>query len=132
MRAHVLVRTFVVVCLLLTPVGVVRELHLTPAGAPATISSPAASVQNIALAPPMPRGSDITQPNFPMRQTGQPKIVADYGKLPLSFEANTGQTDAHVKFLSRGRGYSLFLTGKEAVIALRKGTPRTTEVLKTH
>ncbi len=40
-----------------------------------------------------------------------------YAKLPLSFEANQGQTDARVKFLSRGRGYSLFLTGDEAVLA---------------
>lgn len=30
--------------------------------------------------------------------------------LPLSFEANRGQTDPAVKFLSRGDGYALFLT----------------------
>jgi hypothetical protein len=47
-------------------------------------------------------------------------VLSDYGKLPLSFEANGGQTDAQVKFLSRGKGYSLFLTGNEAVIALKK------------
>jgi hypothetical protein len=38
----------------------------------------------------------------------------------LSFEANQGQTDSQVKFLSRGSGYSLFLTGNEAVLALKK------------
>ena len=43
-----------------------------------------------------------------------------HGKLPLSFEANQGQSDRRVKFLSRGGGYSLFLTGNEAVLALRK------------
>ena len=43
-----------------------------------------------------------------------------YGKLPLSFEANQGQTDPQVKFLSRGSGYSLFLTPTEAVIVLKK------------
>jgi len=48
------------------------------------------------------------------------RLVADYGKLPLSFEANQGQTDPRVKFLSRGRGYGLFLTGDEAVLVLRK------------
>src|SRR5262249_36914345 len=37
-------------------------------------------------------------------------------------EINRGQTDSRVKFLSRGRGYSLFLTGNEAVLSLRKGT----------
>ena len=50
----------------------------------------------------------------------KPSAVADYGKLPLAFEANVGQTDRRVKFLSRGSGYTLFLTGDEAVLALPK------------
>src|SRR5690242_1112094 len=37
------------------------------------------------------------------------QIVESYGRLPLSFEANEGQIDSQVKFLSRGSGYSLFL-----------------------
>ena len=45
-------------------------------------------------------------------------VAVDYGKLPLIFEPNQGQTDAPVKFLSRGRGYSLFLTESEAVLSL--------------
>ena len=49
-----------------------------------------------------------------------PKLVKGYGKLPLSFEANQGQTDARVRFLARGGGYALFLTGDEAVLSLRK------------
>jgi hypothetical protein len=48
------------------------------------------------------------------------RMAESYGKLPLSFEVNKGQTDRQVKFLSRGCGYSLFLTGNEAVLALRK------------
>lgn len=48
------------------------------------------------------------------------KIQAAYGKLPLSFEANQGQTDGEVKFLSRGSGYSLFLTPTEAVLVLQQ------------
>jgi len=40
-----------------------------------------------------------------------------YGQLPLSFEANQGQTDGQVKFLARGQGYTLFLTAREAVFA---------------
>ena len=47
------------------------------------------------------------------------KIQTAYGKLPLHFEANQGQTDEQVQFLSRGDGYSLFLTPTEAVLALR-------------
>jgi hypothetical protein len=34
-------------------------------------------------------------------------VQAAYGKLPLSFEANQGQTDSRVKFLARGNGYTL-------------------------
>ena len=48
----------------------------------------------------------------------QARILDSYGKLPLSFEANHGQTDGRVKFLSRTSGYSLFLTADEAVLAL--------------
>ena len=41
--------------------------------------------------------------------------------LPLFFEQNQGQTDAQVKFLARGSGYSLFLTADEAVLKLQRG-----------
>jgi hypothetical protein len=51
----------------------------------------------------------------------QPKRLADYGKLPLGFEANRGQTDSTVRYLSRGSGYTLFLTPNEAVFSLRQG-----------
>src|SRR5581483_7463034 len=48
------------------------------------------------------------------------KLISSYGKLPLSFEANQGQTDSRVGFLSRGEGYHLYLTSTEAVLALTK------------
>ncbi len=52
---------------------------------------------------------------------GSPDSIAKrYGNLPLSFEANHGQSDARVKYISRGQGYSLFLTSSEAVLALSK------------
>jgi Bacterial Ig-like domain (group 3)/Beta-propeller repeat len=54
----------------------------------------------------------------------QAKILDSYGKLPLRFEANHGQTDAQVKFLSRTSGYSLFLTGDEAVLTLSGKNPQ--------
>src|SRR5438876_7867478 len=50
------------------------------------------------------------------------QIQEAYGKLPLSFEANRGQIDSRVKFLNRGRGYTLFLTQTEAVLAFRHPT----------
>jgi len=51
------------------------------------------------------------------------QVLEMYGRLPLSFEANRGQTDGQVKFLARGRGYALYLTADEAVLALRQGKP---------
>src|SRR5713226_8327305 len=55
------------------------------------------------------------------------KVAASdaYGKLPLSFEPNQGQTDQQVKFLSRGPGYALFLTPAEAVFTLLTPTGKT-------
>jgi hypothetical protein len=47
------------------------------------------------------------------------QVSSSYGKLPLSFEINQGQTDSQVKFLARGQGYGLFLTPREAVLSLR-------------
>jgi uncharacterized repeat protein (TIGR01451 family) len=38
---------------------------------------------------------------------------------PMAFEANQGQTDARVQFLSRGAGYTLFLTEDGAVMKLQ-------------
>jgi hypothetical protein len=58
----------------------------------------------------------------PANQASGPQAVAAYGRLPLSFEVNHGQTDARVKFLSRGRGYTLLLTGDEAVLTLRRAS----------
>lgn len=52
--------------------------------------------------------------------SGRPQVVAEYGRLPLRFEANEGQTDGRVKFLSRGSGFSLFLTDRDAVLSLTK------------
>jgi photosystem II stability/assembly factor-like uncharacterized protein len=51
-----------------------------------------------------------------------PATAEAYGKLPLQFEANRGQTDARVRFISRGEGYVMFLTPDEAVLALNLGS----------
>src|SRR5713101_4760254 len=53
-------------------------------------------------------------------EAAKSQALAAYGKLPLSFEVNRGQTDRQVKFVSRGSGYSLFLTPTETVLALHK------------
>src|ERR671936_629282 len=48
----------------------------------------------------------------------QPGIQNIYNKLPLAFEINQGQTHDQVKFLTRGSGYTFFLTAQEAVLSL--------------
>src|SRR5450755_4657955 len=46
------------------------------------------------------------------------RALANLGDLPLAFEPNRGQTDQAVKYLARGKQYTLFLTSSEAVFAL--------------
>ena len=48
------------------------------------------------------------------------RVLETYGRLPLAFEANQGQTDPQVNFVSRGAGCNLFLTATEAVLTLQK------------
>ena len=43
-------------------------------------------------------------------------MAAAYGRLPLSFEANAGQSDPRVRFLARGQGYALFLTSNAGAV----------------
>ncbi len=67
-----------------------------------------------------PRSNGVSTP-APVPSTSEapaPLPPDAYGRLPLNFELNQGQTDARVKFLARGQGYGLFLTGSEAVFSL--------------
>jgi hypothetical protein len=45
-------------------------------------------------------------------------LAKNYGQLPLRFQANVGQTDPRVQFLSAGNGSMLFLSSTEAVFRL--------------
>ena len=49
-----------------------------------------------------------------------PQLAQAYGQLPMTFEANRGQTHSDVNFLARGGGYTLFLTGDQALFSLRQ------------
>lgn len=53
-----------------------------------------------------------------LSQVGDGRV---HSKLGLYFEPNSGQTDSQVKFLSRGSGYTLFLTSTAAVLSLIQG-----------
>jgi len=56
----------------------------------------------------------------PATAAREARVSETYGKLPLHFEANQGQTHQDVRFLARGAGYSLFLTPTEAALTLTK------------
>ena len=94
----VVVITIVAVCLLVTA--------LLPLGAPshAGLTRPGAE--------------KCARRKATAEATAKLRASEAYGKLPLGFELNQGQTDARVKFLSRGAGYNLFLTSTEAVLSL--------------
>ena len=47
-------------------------------------------------------------------------LAEAYGKLPMTFEPNLGQTDESVRFLARGQGYSLFLSQRSATLSLQQ------------
>src|SRR3989475_1125296 len=61
----------------------------------------------------------------PAAAATEARVSEAYGKLPLHFEANRGQTHEDVRFLARGPGYSLYLTAGEAVLVLTKPNPDT-------
>jgi uncharacterized repeat protein (TIGR01451 family) len=63
------------------------------------------------------------------RQT-QARVNESYGKLPLSFEPNRGQTDTRAAFVSRGSGSTLFLTHGGAVLALRSSHKKAVRAAK--
>lgn len=85
----------------------------------------ASFVSAVALSWRSPRPLSVSSPlrDVSSRKEGSQsaltsQIQAAYRRLPLHFEANCGQTDKRVKFLSRGSGYTLFLTSHEAVLSL--------------
>ncbi len=108
-----------------------RRSHLNPL----TVSSPAVVlglILAILVAPGLAgiRAASDDSTSNPARSATQysaaagntPAAAAEslYGLHALSFEANAGQVDAQVKFLSRNSSYSLFLTPTEAVLSMGK------------
>jgi hypothetical protein len=72
-------------------------------------------------------GRGHKQNTSPLQSTGsdpaaaaRTRVAEAYGKLPMMFQANAGQTDEGVKFTARGVGYSLFLTPTESVFVMSR------------
>jgi len=63
--------------------------------------------------------SASSSPSGTSTAAARSRMQASYAALPLAFEPNQGQTDAQVKYLARGSGYTLFLTANDAVFSLR-------------
>lgn len=70
------------------------------------------------LPPGAPAAEGEPPPASPATDAAEPRGLAAYGRLSLSFEANAGQLDPEVRFVARGAGYTLFLTPHEAVFVL--------------
>lgn len=64
------------------------------------------------------RTSPTNRSTAPNTTASRTYLGKNYRLLPLSFEPNLGQAGPQVKFLSGGSGYTLFLTGNEALLAL--------------
>jgi hypothetical protein len=63
-----------------------------------------------------------TSPHAPTSvTTSTSEARAAYGKLPLSFVPNRGQTDARVRYSAQAPGLGFFLTRDKAVLSLTKG-----------
>ncbi len=60
--------------------------------------------------------SAAAKPGSPLNAVSTPRLA--YSSLPLTFEANRGQSDPSVKFLARGQAYAVFLTRDEAILKL--------------
>src|SRR3954454_19520685 len=57
---------------------------------------------------------------FPLSAaTSNAAASASFAKLPMQFEPNRGQAPPDTRFVSRGRGYALFLTDPRAVFTAR-------------
>ena len=67
--------------------------------------------------------AETAAPHGPLHSSPGAALNAakSYGRLPLHFEPNLGQFDPQVRYASRGAGYTLFLTGAEAVMVLSRG-----------
>src|SRR5215470_16637347 len=62
---------------------------------------------------------ESANPNPEANVSSSARANKDYGKLPLSFEVNRMQADPAVRYLARGPGYSIFLSGTEAALVFQ-------------
>jgi hypothetical protein len=110
-----------------TLASTVRPAQPSIAVAPAFAAVPLA-ISNPTRLAPSPESTVFALPptassSSEMTPVTTAQAVKVFAGLPVSFEANRGQTDPRVQFLSRGAGYTLFLARDEAVLALPTKKP---------
>ena len=64
----------------------------------------------------------VSEPAAP--QMSEEEALDAYGKLPLSFIPNEGQTEEAVRYYAQGAGYSFFFTHKGATLSFAEGKGR--------
>ncbi len=104
--------------LLVPSILVMQAVHSHPAGAPDRVSSGDTRQRPSSVggdAGTRTRAASLSEPEG----AAATRIRRKYGLLPLSFEANRGQTDARVQFLARNSAYSVYLAADEIALALR-------------
>ena len=92
---------FLVACLGLVALSIPASSLITPASAAGDECSQTKAKSVTAL--------DDAKAPAGVSEDAVAKSRASYGRLPISFELNRGQTNKKVKFLSRGQGFGLFL-----------------------
>src|SRR5881394_306255 len=75
----------------------------------------------------VPFNSATTDPSVSEKQAIQSQASETYGRLPLRFESNQGQTDERARFISRGNNFNVFLTPSAAIVAFYRGSARRTD-----
>lgn len=81
---------------------------------PGVLSFLSAALACFGLFPSTSLGGGLGKPDAAARTS----VIESYGRLPLRFEANRGQADPRIKFLSRDSHSALYLTADEAVLWL--------------
>ena len=66
--------------------------------------------------------SPLSEPAAP--QMSEREALDAYGKLPLSFVANEGQTEEAVRYYAQGAGYGFFFTKEGATLSFAEGEGR--------
>jgi hypothetical protein len=103
-------------------VAVLATVAITAGPAKSSWHRSAAAVSGPFVSAPAVAAVPSKSARIPQTALAHDRVRARYAALPLAFEANEGQTDPQVKYMARGKGYTLFLTSGDAVLSLASGS----------